>query len=94
MKIVKAKWALKHAKEINIIDVRSPDEFNSSHIEGAKNIPLPGIMMNAEHLLDKSKEYYLICHSGARSMRAYSHLEVEGFDVVQIEGGNSAIGLS
>jgi phage shock protein E len=51
-----------------LVDVRTPDEFNSSHLPNAMNIPLSGI----EHLLparihDKNRVLLMHCESGVRS---------------------------
>ena len=91
MKTVKVKWVKEHANEINLIDVRSPGEYAQGHIEGAKNIPTPGIIFNADHLLDKEKEYHIICHSGQRSGATCAQLEDKGFKVVDVLGGMSAL---
>jgi rhodanese-related sulfurtransferase len=34
-----------------IIDVRTPAEFNGGHIKGAKNIPLQSLNQNLEKLI-------------------------------------------
>ena len=90
MKIVTAKWIKENIKDINLIDVRTPKEFKAYHVEGSKNIPYPGILFNADHLLDKDKEYYLICHSGNRSGIATRNLEEAGYRVASVEGGLSS----
>lgn len=73
--------------KINLIDVREPDEYREGHLPTAKNIPLEKILYQAEKYLDKSKEYHIICHSGARSSRACSKLKNMGFNVVNVTGG-------
>jgi hydroxyacylglutathione hydrolase len=73
--------------EIAVIDVRKPDEFESGHIKGAKNLPL-------DYINDLMKEFpkdqslYIHCAGGYRSMIAASILKSRGFDdVINIEGG-------
>ena len=39
------------------------------------------------HELDKSKEYIMVCRSGARSSRATQFLESYGFKVINMAGG-------
>lgn len=73
--------------KINLIDVREPDEYREGHLPTAKNIPLGKIAHQAERQLDKSKEYHIICYSGARSSRACSILKGMGFNVVNVAGG-------
>lgn len=91
MKSVKAKWAEANRDSINIIDVRTPGEYSGGHIEGSKNIPTPGIIFNSDMFLDKDKEYYLICHSGSRSLATAQQLEQKGYKVINVEGGNAAL---
>ena len=58
-----------------IIDVRSSQEFNEWHIEGAINIPEYEINCNITEILkDKEEEIVLYCLSGIRSKRAYEKL--------------------
>ena len=58
-----------------IIDVRSSQEFNEWHIEGAINIPEYEINCNIDEILDdKEKEIVLYCASGIRSKKAYQKL--------------------
>ncbi len=91
MEMVTMKWAAENVDSINLIDVRSPMEFADNHVEGAVNIPLAGIMMNADSLLDKSKTYHVMCLSGGRSMNACIELESKGFTVVNCSGGISSL---
>ncbi len=76
-------------KEINVIDVREDDEFESGHIKIAKHIALGTIPDNLDKL-DEKEEYYVICHSGARSARASMFLGNKGYKVVNVMGGMSA----
>ena len=91
MKSVTMKWASENVGSINLIDVRSPGEFAERHVEGATNIPMVGLMMNADQFLDKSKTYHLMCRSGGRSANVYMDLEAKGYDVVNCDGGISSI---
>lgn len=91
MKSVSMQWAAQHANEINLIDVRTPGEFMMQNVPGAKNIPIAGLVNNHEHFLEKGKTYYIMCHSGGRSMMAIQHLEGKGYDLIQVEGGISAL---
>lgn len=75
---------------INIIDVRRSGEFTAEHIEGVPNFPLDYINENMAEL-DRNKTYYIHCAGGYRSMIASSILKARGFDVIDIDGGWSAI---
>ncbi len=72
---------------INVIDVRKPEEYTAGHIQDAENLPLDYI----NDLMDsfpKGEMLYIHCAGGYRSMIAASILKSRGFeDVVNIEGG-------
>lgn len=63
-----------------IIDVRTPDEFSSDAIAGAKNIPLDQVV-NQESALLNYKKIYLYCRSGGRSQLALAQLEAKKLPV-------------
>jgi phage shock protein E len=74
------------------IDVRSVDEYESGHVEGAVNIPHTEIAERiAEVTGDKDDVIYVYCRSGRRSGIAQSVLEDAGFtNVVNIGGLSDA----
>lgn len=72
-----------------IIDVRTPEEYNNGHIEGAKlmNFFDPHFGDKVAKL-DKAKTYFLICRSGNRSGSACSMMSKQGFNkLYNISGG-------
>ena len=73
-------------KALDIIDVREVDEVAAGKIPGAVNIPL-GLLEFRMPELDKSKEYMMVCRSGARSGKASRFLESYGFQVINMTGG-------
>jgi len=77
---------LNQGQTVNMIDVRETDEVATGKIPGAVNIPLGLIEFRLQDL-DKSKEYTIICRSGARSGRATEFLESHGFSVTNMTGG-------
>jgi rhodanese-related sulfurtransferase len=73
-----------------LLDVRQPDEYEESHIEGAVLIPL-GELEGRLSEIDQSKSVLVICWSGFRSARAASVLVAAGFDdVMNYAGGMSS----
>jgi rhodanese-related sulfurtransferase len=50
-----------------IVDVRSPQEFASGHIDGSVNMPLDTIGSKASFLKKGGKPVITCCRSGARS---------------------------
>ncbi|WP_454967882.1 rhodanese-like domain-containing protein [Gemella sanguinis] len=73
--------------QIQLIDVRTPIEFQRGHIKNAKNIPLSELA-NFTPIADKT--IYVICHSGARSKIAAKKLKKKGYDVINVQGGMMA----
>lgn len=70
-----------------IVDVRTPGEFASGHLEGAINIPLNEIDARAEEFEGKD-QIVVYCRSGARSGSAKTMLEKKGVENI-INGVNT-----
>lgn len=77
---------LNEGKAVQLIDVREVDEVAAGKIKEAINIPL-GLIEFRMHELDKSKEYIIVCRSGARSGRATEFLTGQGFKATNMTGG-------
>ncbi|MBX9686877.1 MAG: rhodanese-like domain-containing protein [Candidatus Obscuribacterales bacterium] len=69
-----------------LIDVRSPIEFETEHIEGSINVPLELIDTKHEEIPRKGK-LVIICRSGKRAERAAYTLLGHGFQPGVLEGG-------
>lgn len=76
-------------KNIQLIDVRTPDEFKSGHIKGAKNINIGDeTKFDAEVAkLNKKKPVAVYCRSGRRSKIAAQKLLEKGFVVYDLNHG-------
>lgn len=78
---------------VQILDVRTPGEFESGHIKGAL---LADWNNKAEYnrrvsFIDKTKPVYIYCLAGGRSAAAAKQLRAEGFaNVVELKGGINA----
>lgn len=74
-------------KKGQLIDVRTPEEYELGHITGA-------ILHSVENIdtFDKNKDktYYVYCKSGNRSAKASEYLAKQGYDVVNLDGGYTA----
>jgi rhodanese-related sulfurtransferase len=72
-----------------VVDVRTPEEFASGHIEGALNIDFnSGNFANEITRLNPSETYAVYCRSGSRSGQAASIMHKAGFhDVSNLNGG-------
>lgn len=88
-------------EDVFILDVRTPSEFNSSHIEGATLIPVAnafGSNLSQDNLLEarvdevpRNKKILVYCRSGHRSTSASKILVNAGYSqVYNMEGGISA----
>ncbi len=78
-------------EDVQLIDVRQPDEYAFARIEGAKLIPLGEIMRRIDEL-DDSKELILQCKSGGRSAQAIEFLTRAGYQgkMSNLKGGITA----
>nr|WP_315208945.1 thioredoxin domain-containing protein [uncultured Flavobacterium sp.] len=72
-----------------ILDVRTPEEFTSDHIDNAKNINWLGTTFVSDvEKLDKSQPVFVYCKSGGRSQKAAEKLNELGFKTIyQLDGG-------
>jgi len=85
--------ALFESKECLMIDVRSPDEYLTGHIEGSATIDF--YSPEFEHkfrFIDVNQCMLFYCNTGKRSRQAVNLLKKElGFsDVLYLEGGIEA----
>lgn len=69
-----------------IIDVRTPREYQSGHLQSSKNIPLQELS-NKLGTLNKNNTYIVCCASGARSGSAKRMMKSAGFENVHNGGG-------
>ncbi len=89
------KAAFKSAIETNtvqLVDVRTPEEYKNGHIAYAINIDFlnPDYFSKAIKELNKEKPVFLYCHSGGRSHKAALLLEEMGFkEIYDLKGGYS-----
>jgi thioredoxin len=82
-----------------ILDVRTPEEYVSGHIDNATNVNWNGTDFVAKAAaLDKTKPVFVYCKSGGRSKQAAAKLEELGFTTIyELQGGMlkwDAAGLS
>lgn len=80
-------------EEVELIDVRTPIEFQEVHVEFARNIPLDTLdpQVVAEKYAAKKDPVYLICKSGSRGKMACEKLTQAGFEnAINVEGGTDS----
>ena len=77
---------------VQLVDVRTPQEFANGHLEKAKNINVNDAEFKQKiALLDKSKPIAVYCGVGKRSEKASKILAELGFkDITDLAGGITA----
>jgi len=86
---VQPHWLEENLRNVQVVDVREPDEFNGplGHVEGAKLIPLGSLMTRAPEI-EQHRPVVIVCRSGARSAQATLMLGKAGFEkVANLSGG-------
>ncbi len=77
------------ADSVQLVDVRTPQEYAEGHIDGALNINVQSD--DFQQIVDKelSKDFTILvyCRSGRRSMDAAEILTKLGYKVVNLKGG-------
>lgn len=70
-----------------VIDVRSEEEFNQEHVDGAMWFDVEKIAAGEMPDVPKNEQIVLYCRSGARSSVAAHLLQAKGFVNVTSGGG-------
>ena len=84
---------MRSGKQVLLLDVREPHEYDLVHIEGSRLIPL-GELPKRVNELDSADEVVVYCHTGGRSASATSFLRSLGYKKVRnLEGGIDAWSL-
>lgn len=80
-------------KDVQLVDVRTPQEYQEGFIDDAINIDFMNPnSFNEEFLkLDNSKPLYIYCRSGNRSQKSVPQLQKLGFtEIYDLKGGYKA----
>ena len=72
------------------LDVRFPNEYEESHIEGSINVPLNVLRMQTDKL-QQDKKYIIYCDTGGRSSAAAFLLTERGFNVSFLRDGLTSV---
>ena len=79
---------IQKAGNIQIVDVRTPEEFSEGHLPGAVNIDVNGADFSEQiKQLDKKVPVAVYCRSGRRSKLAADQLVNCGYKVTELDGG-------
>jgi thioredoxin len=86
------KNTLEQTEKKQIIDVRTPEEFNAGNITQAQNINIYDADFESKiEALDKNTPIFVYCKSGGRSANASQLLQEKGFKkVYELKGGMMA----
>ena len=86
MNLDQSTWISQYQSDENavILDVRTPEEFETSRIPNSKNIDFynPQNFMLEIEKLDKDNSYYVYCRTGVRSANSCQLMNELGFDKV------------
>ena len=82
---------LVHLEDMQLVDVRTPSEYNEGHVPNAQNIDFWGENFDAKiDELDKTKPIIVYCKSCGRSAKCASKLAAKGFEkIYDLKGGFS-----
>jgi hydroxyacylglutathione hydrolase len=78
------------SSEVAVVDVREPSEFAAGHVPGAISLPQAELASRLDEI-PSDRPVLLVCHSGARSLRAAQFLKQQGYErVANVAGGTKA----
>ena len=81
------EWMDRH-EDLVVIDVRSAAEFESQHIRGSYNVPLPLLSEHTDELAERlGKRVVLVCQSGVRAEQAHQRLGTAGLGSARVLTG-------
>lgn len=94
MKTITAKelhQKIEAGEDVQLIDVREPDENAFAKIDGATLIPLGQVVARMNEI-DPSRDTVVHCKGGVRSAKAIEALQAAGFqgDLTNLTGGITA----
>ncbi|MFU8890590.1 MAG: rhodanese-like domain-containing protein [Anaerosomatales bacterium] len=69
------------ADGVRVVDVRTPGEYDLSHIPGAENVPMD-VLASEASAWDPGEPLLVYCTTGARSAQAVTYLEAQGFETI------------
>ncbi len=73
-------------KEMVVLDVRDPYEWQAGHIDGAVHVPLSALA-GTVGTIDRGRPVAVVCRSGNRSRAAVRFLKANGVDAHDVSGG-------
>jgi rhodanese-related sulfurtransferase len=84
-----AKTTYERRDEVQLVDVREPDEWEAGRIEGAVHIPMREISVRRDELAE-DRPIVTVCRSGARAGAVTDALKRAGYEADTLDGGMQA----
>jgi rhodanese-related sulfurtransferase len=80
---------IKNTPKAQVIDVRTPSEFETAHLKNAQNINYYDFTFRSQlEKLDKNQPVFVYCKAGPRSQRALAIFKEMGFkQMYELQGG-------
>jgi adenylyltransferase/sulfurtransferase len=69
----------RRGEDLDLVDVREPEEWAEAHIQGARLVPL-STLRDAVATFDRARDVVVYCRSGARSAAAVRQLRALGIE--------------
>jgi rhodanese-related sulfurtransferase len=81
--------ARRDAGEVQVIDVRTDDEWAEERLADSRHINLNDLTAQAESI-DREQPVVFVCAGGSRSAMAAEAFRLSGYDAYSLEGGLTA----
>ena len=78
-----------NAKNAVVVDVRTPEEFASGSLPGARNVPVDKFDQKLKDI-KKAKPLIVVCATGSRAGKAAAQLRASGYGEVYVLAGGLA----
>jgi rhodanese-related sulfurtransferase len=84
-----AGFATAHAQGVQVVDVRTDEEWAEGHVPGAVHVPIDELKPGHPGLkgIDTTKPVYFVCAVGGRSSKATDRMAAAGWHAVNVAGG-------
>lgn len=73
-----------------IVDVRTPQEFATGSLPGARNVEVDKVDKVDEKMIKKDKPLIVVCATGSRAGKAAAQLRARGYGEVYVLAGGLA----
>ncbi|MCB1015526.1 MAG: rhodanese-like domain-containing protein [Acidimicrobiales bacterium] len=80
---------LAQRRDVPLVDVREVAEYHEVHVPGAQLLPMSELEARVDEV-PADGEVFVICRSGARSLRVAEFLRAQGIDAINVSGGTLA----